>query len=237
MSDITDWAFATGSSNVTAEPNQSTESARASRAYHHGDLPETLMDAAIRHIAAEGTEKLSLRALARECGVSATAPYRHFPSKRCLLAAVATRGFLRLRAHCEERMDRGAAIEEQVLALGNAYIDFALNNPITYQLMFGSVIEDFSDYDMLADAADSSYGLVLDVLGQLIDEHPELNMNATELGGIVWGAVHGIASLRLFYLGRGEGSKHRKPLESLRSLEANPGRALEVLMGGILPRS
>ena len=54
--------------------------------YHHGDLPETLMALALEHIAESGTEKLSLRALAREAGVSATAPYRHFPSKQCLLA-------------------------------------------------------------------------------------------------------------------------------------------------------
>ena len=51
------------------------------------------MSLAIEHIAEEGTEKLSLRALAREAGVSATAPYRHFPTKKCLLAALATRGF------------------------------------------------------------------------------------------------------------------------------------------------
>ena len=205
------------------------------RGYHHGDLPETLMDAAIRHIAAEGTEKLSLRALARECGVSATAPYRHFPSKRCLLAGLATRGFVQLQGFCEERLDRSAPIEARMLALGQAYVEFAVSNPTTYQIMFGSVIEDFAEYDMLADAAEKSYAVVLEVLDEVVAQRPELNMTASELGGIVWAAVHGLASLRLFHLGRDDGLQNRKPLESLRTLQANPERALQVLMAGILP--
>jgi AcrR family transcriptional regulator len=210
---------------ATAEP----------RGYHHGDLPETLMDAAVRHVAAEGTEKLSLRALARECGVSATAPYRHFPSKRCLLAAIATRGFMQLRSHCEQHLDRSASLEEQVLALGRAYVEFAVANPTTYQLMFGSVIEDFSEYEMLANAADESYALVLSVLDEVCKAHPELGMDAVTLGGIVWSGVHGLASLRQFHMARANVEDDRATFQSLRSLAEDSDRALRILMGGFLP--
>ena len=69
-----------------------TQPSAASR-YHHGDLRTTLLRAAEAHIALEGTERLSLRALAREAGVSATAPYRHFDDRQALLVALATDGF------------------------------------------------------------------------------------------------------------------------------------------------
>ncbi len=86
--------------------------------YHHGDLAGTLMEAALQHIAAEGTESLSLRALAREAGVSATAPYRHFPSKQCLLAALATRGFKRLRDAMSTGLEPDMAVEDRFRAVG-----------------------------------------------------------------------------------------------------------------------
>lgn len=203
------------------------------RAYHHGDLPVALMDAAIRHISANGTEKLSLRALARECGVSPTAPYRHFPSKRCLLAALATRGFNQLAARCERSLDAEQDLPGQLLALGDAYIRFATENPTAYQLMFGSVIEDFSEYDMLANAAEASYAVVLGVLEKVAAQRPDLGMSAVELGSVVWSAVHGISSLRLFRLGANDGPNPRTPQQTLRTLQDHPLRALELLMRGI----
>ena len=144
------------------------------RGYHHGDLAASLMDAAIAHIAEEGTEKLSLRALARECGVSPTAPYRHYPSKRCLLAAIATRGFRELKTFTSAQIDPSVRLEERLLKMGRAYVDFALAHPTTYQIMFGSVIEDFSEYDSLAQAADEAYRVVLDQLEHLL-EGPDRN--------------------------------------------------------------
>lgn len=202
------------------------------------------MDAAIRHIAASGTENLSLRALARECGVSATAPYRHFPSKRCLLAALATRGFLRLRDRCERSLEPEHELPDQLLALGAAYIDFAMDNPTTYQLMFGSVIEDFSEYTLLADAAEQSYAVVLGVLERLAEQRPDLGLTAVQMGAVVWPAVHGISSLMMFRLGAKnrakDGAKNglppRTPQQTLRALQENPSRSLELLVRGLLVR-
>ena len=206
-----------------------------SRTYHHGDLAAALMDAAVVHIAAEGTENLSLRALARECGVSATAPYRHFPSKRCLLAALATRGFLGLQHHCEAALaNADGDLEAQLMALGKAYIAFALANPTTYQVMFGSVLEDFSEYEQLAAAAESSYAVVLGVMGQVIASQRSQNMTAIELGGVAWSGVHGIASLLLFHLSREASENSGSPLASLRALQADPDTALQLLMRGLL---
>ncbi len=63
--------------------------------YHHGNLRQELMNRAEQHLLESGSNELSLRALAREIGVSQTAPYRHFRDKNALLAALATEGFQR----------------------------------------------------------------------------------------------------------------------------------------------
>jgi AcrR family transcriptional regulator len=206
----------------------------AAATYHHGDLAVALMDAALARIAAQGTENLSLRALARECGVSATAPYRHFPSKRCLLAAIATRGFYGLEQHCEQALVlAGPQLDARLIALGKAYIEFAVENPTAYQIMFGSVLEDFSDYEQLAAAAESSYALVLNVMEQVKAHRPLRRMTAIELGGVAWAGVHGIASLLLFQLSR-DATHSGSPQASLQALQADPDTALAMLMRGLL---
>ena len=133
------------------EPSQAAED-EGGDAYHHGDLPATLMAMALERIAEEGTEKLSLRALAREAGVSPTAPYKHFPTKRCLLAALATQGFRALGEANGSVAVSGADLEDSFVRMGMAYIRFATGNPTAYQIMFGTVIEDFSEYPELAEA-------------------------------------------------------------------------------------
>src|SRR5687767_2010801 len=65
----------------------------AKKSYHHGDLRRALVDAGLRLIAKRGVEGFTLRETARVAGVSQTAPYRHFPDKAALLAAVAEEGF------------------------------------------------------------------------------------------------------------------------------------------------
>jgi len=205
-----------------------------SRAYHHGDLPQTLMDAAIRRIAADGTENLSLRALARECGVSPTAPYRHFPSKRCLFAAIATRGFQELQSHCEQACADSGTPDAGLLAACQAYINFALDNPTVYHLMFGSVLEDFSEYQMLADAAESAYQVVLDLLEAIRASRPGLDLEATQLGAVVWSAIHGIASLLLFALARKSDGGPASPQASMVWLQANTDRTLNLLLRGLI---
>jgi AcrR family transcriptional regulator len=78
-----------------AEPREPQASQRRPRRarrpnrYHHGDLPQALLDAALRIVKTQGTEGLTLRAVARLAGVSQAAPYRHFANKEAILAAVA----------------------------------------------------------------------------------------------------------------------------------------------------
>src|SRR5215475_2854236 len=98
------------------------------RPYHHGDLRRALVDAARRLLESEGPSALSLRAVAREAGVSPAAPYHHFKDKAELLEAVAQEGWDLLNAemHKAKAGDKG---RHQLTALGIAYVCFARENP------------------------------------------------------------------------------------------------------------
>lgn len=208
--------------------------------YHHGELPEVLMQLAVQAIEANGTEALSLRAIAREAGVSATAPYRHFPSKSGLLAGIATQGFIELETVMSERIAEQKDIDERFIAMGLAYINFAVDNPVPYKLMFGSVLADFSEFESLQVAAQESYAQLLDELRRLINER-SLDITPLELGGVVWSGVHGMASLMINNnpgQTRQQISKLSEPnaaaLQSVSTLHDNTERAVRFLFGNII---
>jgi AcrR family transcriptional regulator len=99
-------------------------------AYHHGNLREELLQRAADVIAERGVEALSLRALARDLGVSHAAPSAHFPDRRALLCELAKEGFRR----AVDAMDSGAEAAgadpvARYRALGRSYVQFARDNP------------------------------------------------------------------------------------------------------------
>jgi AcrR family transcriptional regulator len=117
----------------------STSKAKTS-SYHHGDLRDALIAAALA-ILEEGGDPaaLSLREVARRAGVSAMAPYRHFADKEALLAAVAAIGFDRL-AEALRDGDRFESSTDALIGQGVAYVAFACANPSLFRLMFGRVL-------------------------------------------------------------------------------------------------
>jgi AcrR family transcriptional regulator len=110
------------------------------RPYHHGDLRHVLLEAASRLVKEEQDWTFSLREVARRAGVSHNAPYNHFPEKRNLLEAVAAVSFSELR----ERLEKSCAgIENPTKALiraAVAYVNFGVENPARYRLMFGAAL-------------------------------------------------------------------------------------------------
>lgn len=106
--------------------------------YHHGDLASAVVAEGLRLLQDREADALSLREIARNVGVSATALYRHFPDKASLLSALAGAGYAQL-AH-EQRMalknsgqDTGA---DGFADLGRAYVRFAMANPALFRLIF-----------------------------------------------------------------------------------------------------
>ena len=205
--------------------------ASAKQTYHHGELPATLMDLALEHIEAHGTEKLSLRALAREAGVSATAPYRHFATKQCLLAAIATQGFCTLRNEHAAIAAADLDLEERMLKMSLCYVNFAIANPTTYQLMFGSVLGDFSEYEMLNQAVEASYAEVDKLLNELVTTH-SLDVDVRQLGGVLWSFLHGISSLLISEMN--VGGDDSKPMQAITALRQDHEAALRLLFRDLL---
>lgn len=106
------------------------------RPYHHGDLSRALVEAARRILETDGPAALSLRAVAREAGVSPAAPYHHFKDKGELLDAVAHEGWAALDAALTEARRKAADGKDRMTGLGVAYVRFARDNPALYRVMY-----------------------------------------------------------------------------------------------------
>ena len=110
--------------------------------YHHGDLRQTLLNAAVELISSGGVENLSIRKLADQVGVSRTAPYHHFQDKNELLCAIAEQGFARQDQIMTDakRYANGDNLAEIFETYVLNYLRFADQNRETYDLMYGREI-------------------------------------------------------------------------------------------------
>jgi AcrR family transcriptional regulator len=169
-----------------------TASAHA-KPYHHGDLSRALVDAARRILEAEGAAALSLRAVAREAGVSPAAPYHHFKDKTELLEAVAHGGWEELGdaivAARANAPDVGVALSN----IGVAYVNFARKNPALYRLMYDTT-RDRTSMPEHAKEDDSGYSQVQSALIEAgADPLDEQELQLATIAS--WCAVHGLAEM------------------------------------------
>lgn len=147
--------------------------------YHHGNLRPALLRAAGKILEKEGVGALSLREAARRAGVSHNAPYRHFPDREALLAALAAEGFQLLGEAMRDRAGK---------EMGEAYVRFALDHPQRFRLMFGGSVP-IAEYEQLRDAAAATYRGLVEAFKDL--PRPEIAAAAA------WSLVHGLANLLL----------------------------------------
>lgn len=106
--------------------------------YHHGDLRAALIAEGLRMLGTADAESLSLRAVARGVGVSATSVYRHFPDKEALMTALAMAGLAQLGAAQRAAAEAAGGGEAGFAATGRAYVRFALAHPALFRLIFAS---------------------------------------------------------------------------------------------------
>lgn len=159
-------------------------------AYHHGNLRRAVLNRAVQVIGAEGTDALSLRALAADLGVSHTAPRHHFASRQGLLTAVAVEGFVELRERLERLLDHGGSF----LDIGVGYVEFALDRPAHFSVMFTPAILDPDDPELEA-AMEAAFA----ILRQGVDGLPNPAARQDAAAAVVasWSLVHGLATLAL----------------------------------------
>jgi AcrR family transcriptional regulator len=187
------------------------------RGYHHGNLKEALIRAALELIAKKGPAGFTFAEAARWAGVSPAAPYRHFRDRDELLADVARRGFEEFAIALERAWNGGApepfaAFER----LGRAYLDFARAQPAYYSAMFeAGVPHDISPE--LAAAGDRAFGMIRTASETLIARMPAGKRPPALMVALhVWSLSHGIASL----FARGDAGRRKLPMTAEELLEA-----------------
>lgn len=162
--------------------------------YHHGDLRRALLDAALEILRAG--DDLSLRAVARRAGVSHAAPYHHFADRQALVAAIAEEGLVAFRAALVEAAAGPEDPPGRMLAVGAAYVRFAVENPAHFRLMFSAELADRAALPELQAAYDAAYAVLLaGVEGVLGAGAPAeaVHLQATAS----WSLVHGLSHLIL----------------------------------------
>ncbi len=158
------------------------------------DLKDACVTAAHAVIAEHGVEKLSLRDVARKLNVSHQAPYKHYASRDHLLAEVIRRCFVRFSDALKART-RSADTKQDIHALGISYLQFALQNPLEYRLMFGTPWpEAAAQPDMLADAR-YSFDVLRQALQPLFAKSPNQPEAVDTAAMFVWSTLHGLASI------------------------------------------
>lgn len=172
-----------------------------STSYHHGDLRQSLLTAAAQMINEQGPDSLSMRKLADRVGVSRTALYHHFEGKQALLCAVAEDGFQRQR-HCLQavmKSSKGLPARAMLEQYIKSYIDFAVSNPASYDLMFGRQIWKASGAsDALTDVAKRAFKNYVDTIaywqqqGVIAAEGEPLRF-----AQVSWGTLHGLSRLMI----------------------------------------
>lgn len=166
--------------------------ATARKAYHHGELRESLLEAGAELLEKEGPTGLSLRKLGRQLGVTPGAPYRHFEDKEALLAALAADGFRKLRAEILAEQEPQAGGEERLKRAGIGYLRFATGHPQLFRLMFGWMPS--RDIPELCEAGDAAFAAFESVL-QACEDEGLLSRSLNDAGLLAWSAVHGAAFL------------------------------------------
>src|SRR6202012_622461 len=156
-------------------------------AYHHGDLRAVIPTEAARLVHERGADRVSLRELARDAGVSHAAPAHHFADRRGLFTALATQGFELLTAALV-----GARGDFADAAL--AYVRFAIAYPGHYQVMFNKSLLDVADA-ALAGAEAAAGGELARGVAALRDPHAVADPDAARLAA--WSLVHGFSTLWL----------------------------------------
>jgi AcrR family transcriptional regulator len=187
------------------------------RGYHHGNLREALMRAALELIAEKGPAGFTFAEAARSAGVSPAAPYRHFRDRDELLASVALQGFGQFEAALTRAWDGGrpdpfAAFER----MGKAYLAFARAEPAYYSAMFEAAVP-LDTNPELRQAGDRAFATLRTAADALIATLPSASRPPALMVALhIWALSHGIASL----FGRGDAARRTLPMSAEELLEA-----------------
>jgi AcrR family transcriptional regulator len=176
-------------------PRHPARTAPRKAGYHHGDLRNALLAAALVLLRQHGPNAVSLREVAKQAGVSHAAPYRHFEDKHALLAAIAHEGFRRLGEAMAAAERSAADPHQQLIEAGRAYVELAVASPEITQLMFGGYLDPQRCRDELRDEADKAFAGLLKIIENGKAAAMLKKRDSQELALAAWSLAHGFAML------------------------------------------
>ena len=187
------------------------------RSYHHGNLREALVAAALELIGEKGPAGFTFAEAARSAGVSPAAPYRHFRDRDALLADVAARGFEHFAAELEDAWNNGEPDPLTALEnVGRAYLDFARKEPAYYAAMFEAQLPPDLVRELTV-AADQAFAVLRRAAESLCARLPKDKRPPAMMVSLhIWSMAHGIASL----FARGDSARRKLPMPPEELLEA-----------------
>ena len=205
---------------------------KSTKSYHHGNLKQELINCACRLCEENGYETLSMRSIAKESGVSQTAPYRHFDTKESLYAYVAMEGFKKLSAATNIDISKKVT-KDNMVKTGINYINFGLGNANTYDLMFGTAVGDFSNYPDLLDCANGTYeNMKLSFSKLAQDPEDVIAYKCITL----WSMLHGLVGIlrKVAVVDNMDPEQDHGPIKSASLIGANLDEHLDKVITGII---
>jgi AcrR family transcriptional regulator len=190
---------------------------RGPRGYHHGNLKEALVNAALELIRQKGPAGFTFAEAARWAGVSPAAPYRHFRDRDELLGDVARRGFEQFADVLKLAWNDGAPDPMTAFdRVGKAYLGFARTEPAYYSAMFEAGVPLESNAELNA-AGDRAFGVLRQASEKIIERLPAGQRPPAMMMALhVWSLSHGIASL----FARADAGRRKLPMSAEELLEA-----------------
>jgi AcrR family transcriptional regulator len=190
---------------------------RGERGYHHGNLKEALVRAALELIAEKGPFGFTFADAARWAGVSPAAPYRHYSDREELMADVAKRGFEEFEQALRKASDDGEKDPVRSFEkLGRAYLDFARKHPAYYSAMFEAGVPIAKNAE-LREAGERAFNVLRGAAEKLATNAPAGKRPPAAMMALhVWALSHGIASL----FARGDQGRRSLPMSPEELLEA-----------------
>ncbi|WP_211315818.1 TetR/AcrR family transcriptional regulator [Isoalcanivorax indicus] len=161
--------------------------------YHHGNLRQALVEAALGLMVETGGTDFSLREAARRVGVTVNASYRHFRNKEALMVAIAAEGFRRFSQALLEGASAGTSARDRLLCSGRAYVRFAQANPSLFRLMFGNFSAGRQDEELVM-AGGQALSVLKSALAAFMGKPPESEEVAVAALR-AWALAHGMSYL------------------------------------------
>ncbi|WP_084352611.1 TetR/AcrR family transcriptional regulator [Millisia brevis] len=163
--------------------------------YHRGNVRQDTLAGARRMLDRMPADKISLREVAREIGISHAAPYRHFPDREEFIRALAAYCLTEWTNEQREGLAKAQTSDARLLSLGETYVGWAARNPYAFRLVFDPAIAATTEPGELRAAMDAHGDLLTSVVGELGAQGRLPRSGSAHIGLALWSTVHGLAQL------------------------------------------